>query len=99
VTRRIGKTKNKASCDRLDITLDAVNQELARLAFVDAGQFMTIDSNGNVALTSRKHRRPRPGNGLLIVSRVASPHEYKLATIPANSSKLLIPRLTSTLNQ
>jgi hypothetical protein len=42
VTRHIGKTKNKASCDRLDITLDAVNQELARLAFVDAGQFMTI---------------------------------------------------------
>jgi hypothetical protein len=54
VTRRIGKTKNKASCDRLDITLDAVNQELARLAFVDAGQFMTIDSNGNACVDLKK---------------------------------------------
>jgi hypothetical protein len=41
-------------CDRLDITLDAVNQELARLAFVDAGQFMTINSNGNACVDLKK---------------------------------------------
>jgi len=29
----------------------------------------------------------------------ASPHKYKLAAIPANLAKLLILRLTSTLNQ
>jgi phage terminase small subunit len=44
----------KASCDRLDITLDAVNQELAKLAFVDAGEFMTIDSNGSARLDLKK---------------------------------------------
>jgi phage terminase small subunit len=60
----------KTSCDRLDITLDAVNQELAKLAFVDAGQFLTIDSNGNARLDLKKisddpdpetgERRPLP---------------------------------------
>jgi phage terminase small subunit len=61
---------HKASCDRLDITLDAVNQELAKLAFVDAGQFLTIDSNGVARLDLKKisddpdpetgERRPLP---------------------------------------
>jgi len=73
VTRRIGKTKNKASCDRLDITLDAVNQELARLAFVDAGQFMTIDSNGNACVELKKITDDPDRKGLLIVSRVGAP--------------------------
>jgi hypothetical protein len=60
----------KASCDRLDITLDAVNQELAKLAFVDAGQFMTIDAEGKARLDLAKisddpdpktgERRPLP---------------------------------------
>jgi hypothetical protein len=53
----------------LDITLDAVNQELAKLAFVDAGQFMTIDVDGNAQLDLKRisgdpdpetgQRRPR----------------------------------------
>src|ERR1041385_1056321 len=47
-----------------------VNQELAKLAFVDAGQFMTIDPNGNARLDLKKisddpdpetgERRPLP---------------------------------------
>ena len=64
------KKLQKASCDRLDITLDAVNQELAKLAFVDAGQFMTIDADGNARVDLKKisddpdpetgERRPLP---------------------------------------
>ena len=44
----------KASCDRLEITLDAVNQELAKLAYVDAGQFMTIDADGKARVDLKK---------------------------------------------
>lgn len=49
---------HKASCDRLDITLDAVNQELAKLAFIDAGQFLTIDAAGNARLDLKKISEP-----------------------------------------
>jgi phage terminase small subunit len=54
----------KASCNRLDITLDAVNQELAKLAFVDAGQFLTIDSEGKARLDLKKiSDNPDPETG------------------------------------
>lgn len=75
----------KASCDRLDITLDAVNQEIAKLAFVDAGQFLTIDSEGKARLDLMKiSNDPDPGTGERHVRRCLQArqrHALELATI------------------
>jgi phage terminase small subunit len=44
----------RAACDRLEVTLDRVLQETAKLAYADMGDYIAVDERGNARLDLAK---------------------------------------------